>query len=92
MDAVAAIAKDIENSKHVVAFTGAGISAESGISTYRGKGGIWNKYDPDIYANIDYFMRDPSYYWNFFRDVRYPMIKGAQPWWSFTGPHEGTFA
>jgi NAD-dependent deacetylase len=79
MDAVAAIAKDIENSKHVVAFTGAGISAESGISTYRGQGGIWNKYDPNIYANIDYFMRDPSYYWNFFRDVRYPMIKRAQP-------------
>jgi NAD-dependent deacetylase len=62
-----------------VAFTGAGISAESGIATYRGEGGVWTKYDPNIYANIDYFMRDPSYYWNFFRDVRYPMIKKAQP-------------
>jgi NAD-dependent deacetylase len=79
MNTIAAIAKDIEASSHVIAFTGAGISAESGISTYRGQGGIWNKYDPNIYANIDYFMSDPSYYWNFFRDVRYPMIKKAQP-------------
>jgi NAD-dependent deacetylase len=79
MDTIESIAKDIASSKHVIAFTGAGISAESGISTYRGQGGIWNKYDPAIYANIDYFHRDPSYYWNFFRDVRYPMIKQAQP-------------
>jgi NAD-dependent deacetylase len=79
MDTVAALAKDIKASNHVIAFTGAGISAESGISTYRGQGGIWNKYDPAIYANIDSFMSDPSYYWNFFRDVRYPMIKKAQP-------------
>ena len=79
MDTITAIARDIKASRHVIAFTGAGISAESGISTYRGQGGIWSKYDPNIYANIDYFMSDPSYYWNFFRDVRYPMIKKAQP-------------
>jgi NAD-dependent deacetylase len=79
MDTIAAIARDIKASNHVIAFTGAGISAESGISTYRGQGGIWSKYDPNIYANIDYFMSDPSYYWNFFRDVRYPMVKKAQP-------------
>jgi NAD-dependent deacetylase len=79
MDVIESIARDIESSKHVIAFTGAGISAESGISTYRGQGGIWNKYDPNVYANIDYFLRDPSYYWNFFRDVRYPMVKNARP-------------
>jgi NAD-dependent deacetylase len=67
------------NSKNIVAFTGAGLSSESGIPTYRGVGGIWNKYDPMKYANIDYFMNDPSYYWSFFRDVRYPIIKNAKP-------------
>lgn len=35
----------IIKSKHLVAFTGAGISAESNIPTFRGRGGIWNKYD-----------------------------------------------
>jgi NAD-dependent deacetylase len=66
-------------SERLVAFTGAGISAESGIPTYRGEGGVWNRYDPGKYANIDYFMQDPSYYWNFFRDVRYPVLKRAHP-------------
>jgi NAD-dependent deacetylase len=76
---IEAIARDLAQSNHAVAFTGAGISAESGIATYRGQGGVWTKYDPNIYAHIDYFMRDSSYYWNFFRDVRYPMIRKAQP-------------
>ena len=69
----------ISNSKKLVAFTGAGISAESGISTFRGAGGLWSKYDPDIYANVNIFMQDSTYYWNFFRDERYPVIKKAKP-------------
>ena len=63
----------------VVAFTGAGISADSGIPTYRGAGGLWTQYDPDKYANIDYFRKDPAYYWRFFRDVRYPLLEAAHP-------------
>ncbi len=74
-----AIAADIVRSKHVVAFTGAGISSESGIPTYRGAGGLWTKYDPNRYANIHYFKKDPSYYWSFFRDVRFPMLKEVVP-------------
>ncbi len=78
-ETIEAIAKDLKNSKHAIAFTGAGISAESGIATYRGEGGVWTKYDPNIYANINHFLEDPTYYWNFFRDVRYPMISKAKP-------------
>lgn len=66
-------------SRHIVVLTGAGLSAESGIPTYRGSGGLWTKYDPMIYANINYFLNDPSYYWSFFRDVRYKIIKDAKP-------------
>jgi NAD-dependent deacetylase len=66
-------------SKKLVAFTGAGFSAESGISTFRGVGGLWSKYDPSIYADISYFIRDQSYYWKFFRDERYPALKNAKP-------------
>lgn len=73
------IASDILKSRHVVAFSGAGISSESGIPTYRGAGGLWTKYDPDRYANIHYFEKDPSYYWSFFRDVRYPMLNSVVP-------------
>ena len=69
----------IRNSNNIVAFSGAGLSAESGLPTYRGAGGLWNEYDPDKYANIDYFMHDPSYYWRFFRDVRYPILHKAKP-------------
>ncbi|MFP4258464.1 MAG: SIR2 family NAD-dependent protein deacylase [Desulfovermiculus sp.] len=69
----------LEQSQKTVAFTGAGISAESGIPTYRGAGGMWNVYDPDKYANIEYFYKDPSYYWQFFRDVRYPSLREARP-------------
>jgi NAD-dependent deacetylase len=49
--------------KHCVVLTGAGISAESGIPTFRSKGGLWEKYDPMIYASIEAFRNDPSKYW-----------------------------
>ena len=60
----------IQEAKNIVAFTGAGISAESGIPTYRGSGGVWNKYDPEKYANVNEFTKDPSYYWSFFKEIR----------------------
>ncbi len=49
--------------KHCVALIGAGISAESGIATFRSKGGLWEKYDPMIYASIEVFREDPAKYW-----------------------------
>jgi NAD-dependent deacetylase len=47
-----------------VALTGAGISAESGIPTFRAKGGLWETFDPVVYASIDMFRIDPSKYWS----------------------------
>ena len=46
-----------------LALTGAGASAESGIPTFRGEGGLWSKYDPVKVASIDAFMQDPAAYW-----------------------------
>ena len=58
------MAEDIASAKNVVALTGAGISVESGIPPFRGKGGIWEKIDPMKYAHINTFMQDPEKVWN----------------------------
>ncbi|MDQ7780793.1 MAG: AMP-binding protein, partial [Planctomycetota bacterium] len=73
------LARLILQSERIVAFTGAGVSAESGIPTYRGEGGLWTKYDPDKFASIDYFNTDPTYFWSFFKEIRIPLLKGAKP-------------
>jgi NAD-dependent deacetylase len=57
------VARLMVDRKQCVALTGAGISAESGIPTFRSKGGLWEKYDPMVYASIETFREDPSKYW-----------------------------
>ena len=57
------IARLLINQGPCVALTGAGISAESGIPTFRSKGGLWEKYDPMVYASAEVFRQDPSKYW-----------------------------
>ena len=49
---ISAAARVLANAGHAVCFTGAGISAESGIPTFRGTGGIWQQYPPAFYGNI----------------------------------------
>jgi NAD-dependent deacetylase len=51
-----------------LALTGAGVSAESGIPTFRGEGGLWTKFDPIKVASIEYFMADPTAYWKVSKD------------------------
>ena len=50
--------------RRCVALTGAGISAESGIPTFRSKGGLWEKYDPMEFSSLEAFRRDPTKYWS----------------------------
>jgi len=69
----------IAGARRIVAFTGAGVSAESGIPTYRGDGGMWKEYDPNKYADYGYFIKDPTYYWSFFKDVRYRTLVESSP-------------
>lgn len=56
-------ARDLASASRVVALTGAGISVESGIPPFRGKGGLWEKIDPMEYAHIDAFIKNPAKIW-----------------------------
>src|ERR1700693_6490370 len=58
----------IGSARRGLALTGAGVSAESGIPTFRGEGGLWTQYDPVKVASIEYFMADPSAYWKVSKD------------------------
>jgi NAD-dependent deacetylase len=58
----------LRTANHAVALTGAGVSAESGIPTFRGEGGVWTKYDPVKVSSIDSFLADPSAYWRVSKD------------------------
>jgi NAD-dependent deacetylase len=64
--------------ERIVFFTGAGLSAESGIPTYRGKGGIWHKYNYEDYACQRAFDRDPNKVWDF-HDKRREMMGSTDP-------------
>jgi NAD-dependent deacetylase len=68
----------IANAKHLVAFTGAGISVESGIPAFRGEDGIWSKYDPSI-LDIDYFCSNPSESWKAISQIFYQFFLDARP-------------
>lgn len=57
------------NARFVVAVTGAGISVESGISSFRGAGGIWSKYPIEEYAVIDAFLSNPKKVWDFWYEI-----------------------
>jgi len=62
----------------VLVLTGAGVSAESGIPTFRGKNGYWRNLDPARLATPEAFTRDPKLVWEWYRERR-NRICNAQP-------------
>jgi NAD-dependent deacetylase len=54
----------------VSALTGAGVSAESGVPTFRDPGGIWEKFRPEQLANFEAFMSDPDFVWSWYQHRR----------------------
>jgi len=66
---IMAIAHEIRHARRAVALTGAGISAESGLGTFRGKPGLWSTYDPTLVASIGSFTEDPRTFWEFARRI-----------------------
>ena len=72
------LAEKIKKARKIVFVTGAGISQESGIPTFRGKDGLWKKYDPMKLATIDAFYDDPKLVWEWYEDRR-KNILAAKP-------------
>ncbi len=67
---IARAADWVATAERVVALTGAGVSAESGVPTFRGAGGFWRGRDPMELATPAAFARDPELVWSFYNDRR----------------------
>lgn len=64
------IGEKLLSAKKVVFVTGAGISQESGIPTFRGKDGLWRNYDAMKLATIDAFYDNPKLVWEWYNERR----------------------
>ncbi|MEJ2109855.1 MAG: NAD-dependent deacylase [Acidobacteriota bacterium] len=77
-DAVSQLAQRIEKAKTITVITGAGISAASGVPTFRGKEGFWKSYSPQDLATPEAFEKDPKLVWEWY-DWRRGLISKCSP-------------
>ncbi len=68
----------LQKSFYAAAFTGAGISVESGIPPFRGPEGLWSKYDPQV-LDIDFFHSHPDISWTVIKEIFYDFFGKANP-------------
>jgi NAD-dependent deacetylase len=68
----------IKDSRYLVAYTGAGISVESGIPPFRGPDGLWSSYDPK-YLELTYFHQHPKESWWTLKSIFYEHFTKAEP-------------
>jgi NAD-dependent deacetylase len=68
----------IRSARYLTAFTGAGVSVESGIPPFRGEGGLWSKYDPRM-LELDFFLAHPETAWPVIREIFYDHFGQARP-------------
>ena len=68
----------IKSANRVTAFTGAGVSVESGIPPFRGENGLWNKYNP-VFLDIEYFQKNPEDSWKLIKEIFYDFFGQAKP-------------
>ena len=77
-DGIEQAAQALAQAEHVVAVTGAGVSEESGIPTFRGDHGIWDKYPVEEYGTIDAYLADANKVWAFWRELS-ELVKDCCP-------------
>ena len=68
----------IEGARYGVAFTGAGISVESGLPPFRGENGLWDRYDPE-FLEISFFDRNPADSWKVIAEIFYQYFDRIKP-------------
>ncbi|XP_052066235.1 NAD-dependent protein deacylase sirtuin-5, mitochondrial-like isoform X2 [Mytilus californianus] len=66
--------EDFAKAKHIVVVTGAGVSAESGVPTFRGPGGYWRNKKVQELATVEHFEKNPSLSWQFYHHRREGMV------------------
>src|SRR5712691_12433169 len=79
-DALHPLTSRIRDARRITVMTGAGISAESGVPTFRGPGGLWRQYRPEDLATPEAFARDPRLVWEWYawrREVIAPLRPNA---------------
>ncbi len=69
---------DLRAGRPLAVLTGAGVSAESGLATFRGPGGLWEGNRPEDLATPSAFCRDPLTVWRFY-EWRREKVRGARP-------------
>ncbi len=78
-DLIRRASEDLTAAGNVVALTGAGISIESGIPPFRGKGGLWERFDPMEFAHIDALTRNPEKVWRILVKEMKEIVDRAKP-------------
>lgn len=84
MDNYVKIVEKMKASKRIAVLTGAGVSAESGIKTFRDPDGLWSKFNPQELASMNGFMKNPELVWEWY-NYRREIISSVEP-------NEGHFA
>ena len=78
-DILGALIEALRDARHVCILTGAGVSAESGVPTFRdAQDGLWAKYEPQDLATPEAFLADPALIWRWYR-WRRELVADAQP-------------
>lgn len=78
MEIASELVQTVKKAKYVAVLTGAGVSAESGIATFRDPDGLWAKLNPAELASVDGFMSNPKLVWSWYQHRR-DIVHSTEP-------------
>ena len=76
MDGLETLRAWVEESSNIVAFTGAGVSTESGVKDFRSKDGLYSQkfdYPPETIISHSFYLQNPAYFFKFYREKMMPL-------------------